>query len=86
VAELGLWDNEILMRWYAANDGSIRSKGTMYFVLHRHGLNMSGRWVGLGYDDEIMTGFASMAHSPEESLDTVAVLIHSDGEVTRAAE
>ena len=22
------------MGWYAANDGSIRSKGTMYFVLH----------------------------------------------------
>jgi hypothetical protein len=21
-------------RWYAANDGSIRSKATMYFVLH----------------------------------------------------
>jgi hypothetical protein len=25
--ELRLWDNEILMGWYAANDGSIRSKG-----------------------------------------------------------
>jgi hypothetical protein len=46
--ELRLWDNEVLMGWYAANDGSIRSKGTMYFVLHPHGLNMSGRWVGLG--------------------------------------
>lgn len=48
------------MGWYASNDGSIRSKGTMYFVMHPHGLNMSGRWVGLGYDDQIMTGFASM--------------------------
>jgi hypothetical protein len=38
-----LWDNEVLMDWYAANDGSIRPKGTMYFVLHPHGLNMS--WV-----------------------------------------
>jgi len=27
--ELRLWDNEILMGWYAANEGSIRSKGTM---------------------------------------------------------
>ena len=35
--ELRLWDNEVLMGWYAANDGSIRSKGTMYFVLHPHG-------------------------------------------------
>ena len=33
-----LWDNEVLLGWYAANDGSIRSKGTMYFVLHPHGL------------------------------------------------
>jgi hypothetical protein len=32
--ELRLWDNEILMGWYAAVDGSVRSKGTMYFVLH----------------------------------------------------
>ena len=84
--ELRLWDNEILMGWYAANDGSIRSKGTMYFVLHPHGLNMSGRWVGLGYDDQIMTGFASMAHSREESEEAMTRLIHSDGEVTRAAE
>jgi transcriptional regulator with XRE-family HTH domain len=84
--ELRLWDNEILMGWYASNDGSIRSKGTMYFVLHPHGLNMSGRWVGLGYDDQIMTGFASMARSHEESEETMARLVHSDGEVTRASK
>ena len=84
--ELRLWDNEILMGWYASNDGSIRSKGTMYFVLHPHGLNMPGRWVGLGYDDQIMTGFASMAHSREESEEAMARLIHSGGEVTRADE
>ena len=83
--ELRLWDNEILMGWYASNDGSIRSKGTMYFVVHPQGLNMSGRWVGLGYDDQIMTGFASMAHSREESEETMARLIHSGGVVARAA-
>lgn len=84
--ELRLWDNEVLMGWYAANDGSIRSKGTMYFVLHPHGLNMSGRWVGLGYDDQIMTGFASMAHSHEDSEEAMTRLIHSGGEVTRASK
>ena len=82
--ELRLWDNEILMGWYASNDGSIRSKGTMYFVVHPHGLNMSGRWVGLGYDDQIMTGFASMAHSREESEEAMTRLIHIDGEVAHA--
>jgi transcriptional regulator with XRE-family HTH domain len=84
--ELRLWDNEILMGWYASNDGSIRSKGTMYFVVHPHGLNMSGRWVGLGYDDQIMTGFASMAHSREEAEAAMTQLIHSGGEVARAAD
>ena len=47
------------MGWYAASDGSIRSKGTMYFVLHPHGMNMAGAlgrtWVGLGYDGRIMS-------------------------------
>jgi transcriptional regulator with XRE-family HTH domain len=84
--ELRLWDNEILMGWYASNDGSIRSKGTMYFVVHPHGLTMAGRWVGLGYDDQIMTGFASMAHSREESEQTMTQLIHSGGEVARATQ
>jgi hypothetical protein len=27
----------------------------MCFVLHPHGLNMSGRWVGLGFSGQIMT-------------------------------
>jgi transcriptional regulator with XRE-family HTH domain len=65
--ELRLWDNEIVMGWYAANDGSVRSKGTMYFVVHPHGVNMTGRWVGLSYDGEIMTGWGGMAHSEEEA-------------------
>lgn len=77
--ELRLWDNEILMGWYAANDGSIRSKGTMYFVLHPHGLNMSGRWVGIGYDGRIMSGWASMGQTKEESETTMASLIESEG-------
>jgi hypothetical protein len=54
--EMQLWDNEILLGWYAANDGSIRAKGTMYFALHPHGLHMSGGWVGSGYDGRIMSG------------------------------
>jgi hypothetical protein len=77
--ELRLWDNEILMGWYAANDGSIRSKGTMYFVLHPHGLNVSGRWVGLGYDGRVMTGWSSMGKTREESERTMTALIDSQG-------
>ena len=65
--ELRLWDNEILMGWYAANDESVRSKGTMYFVLHPHGLRMEGRWVGLSYDGKIVTGWGGMARSEDEA-------------------
>jgi transcriptional regulator with XRE-family HTH domain len=77
--ELRLWDNELLMGWYASTDGSIRSKGTMYFVLHPHGLNMVGRWVGLGFDDRIMTGWASMGQTREQSEGTMTSLIKSEG-------
>ncbi|SDO81011.1 helix-turn-helix transcriptional regulator [Lentzea jiangxiensis] len=65
--ELRLWDNEILMGWYAANDGSVRSKGTMYFVLHPHGVSMTGRWVGLSYDGKIMTGWGAMGRTEEDA-------------------
>ncbi|GAA5145794.1 hypothetical protein GCM10023321_04230 [Pseudonocardia eucalypti] len=63
--EFRLWDNEVLLGWYASDDASVRSKGTMYFVLHPHGIHMRGRWVGLGYDGKIMTGWGSMARDEE---------------------
>jgi transcriptional regulator with XRE-family HTH domain len=77
--ELRLWDNEILMGWYAANDGSVRSKGTMYYVMHPQGLSMTGRWVGLSYDGLIITGWASMAKSEDEARELVAKLKESGG-------
>jgi transcriptional regulator with XRE-family HTH domain len=72
--EFRLWDNEILMGWYAATDGSVRSKGTMYFVMHPHGINMTGRWVGLSYDGIIVTGWGSMARTEAEARDLVLKL------------
>jgi transcriptional regulator with XRE-family HTH domain len=65
--ELRLWDNEVLMGWYVANDGPVRSKGTMYFVLHPHGISLRGRWVGLSYDGKVMTGWGAAAHTEEEA-------------------
>jgi hypothetical protein len=76
--ELRLWDNEILMGWYAATEGSVRSKGTIYFALHPHGLQMAGRWVGLGYDDRIMTGWGSMAKT-REAAEAVIDRLNSHG-------
>jgi len=64
--ELRLWDNEVLMGWYIADEGAVRSKGTMYFVLHQHGIHMVGRWVGLSYDGPIVTGWGAIARTQEE--------------------
>lgn len=77
--EFRLWDNEILMGWYAAADGSVRSKGTMYFVLHPHGQRMSGRWVGLSYDGDIMTGWAAITREKNEAPETIHQLKESGG-------
>ncbi|GAA5000772.1 helix-turn-helix domain-containing protein [Actinopolymorpha pittospori] len=65
--ELRLWDNEILTGWYTAADGSVRSKGTVYIVLHAHGDSALGRWVGLSDDRQIMTGRVGLAKSEDDA-------------------
>jgi hypothetical protein len=55
--ELRLFDNEALMGWYVADEGAVRSGGTMYLALHQHGMRMVGRWVGLSYDGPVVTGW-----------------------------
>lgn len=65
--QMRLWDNEVLMGWYVATDGAVRSKGTLFFIVHPHGISMTGRWVGLSYDGPIVTGFGSMARSEDEA-------------------
>lgn len=75
--QLRLWDNELLMGWYAADDGAVRSKGTMYFVIHAHGMHLLGRWVGLSYDGKIVTGWAAngegarQGHEPDRDAQGV---------------
>ncbi|HEY0699462.1 MAG TPA: helix-turn-helix transcriptional regulator [Micromonospora sp.] len=77
--ELRLWDNEILMGWYAADDGSVRSKGTMYFVLHPHGQQMKGRWVGLSYDGRIVSGWGAMGRTDEAARSAMQELRQEEG-------
>jgi transcriptional regulator with XRE-family HTH domain len=81
--ELRLWDNEILMGWYAASDGSVRSKGTMYFVMHPHGIHATGRWVGLSYDGNIVTGWSSMARTEADARELVGELKEQDAPSSR---
>lgn len=76
--ELRLWDNELLMGWYASTDGGVRSKGTMYFVLHPHGQQMAGRWVGLSYDGKIVTGYGAMARDEQGATDAITELRERD--------
>lgn len=77
--ELRLWDNEILMGWYAATDGSVRSKGTMYFVLHPHGQKMYGRWVGISYDGKVITGWGGMARESDTATEVIRELEERGG-------
>ena len=63
--KLELHDNQLLMGWYVATEAAVRSKGTMFFVVHPHGLRLDGRWVGSSFDGLIVTGWAAMAHSEE---------------------
>ena len=65
--ELHLWDGQVLMGYYAAADGNVRSKGTMYLVLHAHGEHAHGRWVGLSYDGPVVSGYATLARSQEQA-------------------
>jgi transcriptional regulator with XRE-family HTH domain len=79
--ELRLWDNEILMGWYASTEGAIRDKGTMYFILHPHGLTMAGRWVGLSNDGKVITGWGSMAKEHDGAEAVIARLNQEHGGV-----
>lgn len=73
--QLRLWDNEILMGWYAADDAAIRSKGTLYLVIHAHGQRMQGRWVGLSYDGLVQTGAAAIARTTDDATQLLQELV-----------
>lgn len=76
--ELRLWDNELLMGWYAAEDGSVRSKGTLYLTLHPAGQRMTGRWVGLSWDGDCVTGLGVMARTEDDARASIADLISEE--------
>lgn len=82
--ELRLWDNEVLMGWYAATDGSVRSKGTMYFALHPHGQRMSGRWVGMSYDGKVVTGWGAMARDADAASAAISDLKNQETGIARS--
>jgi transcriptional regulator with XRE-family HTH domain len=78
LGELRLWDNEALIGWYRSTDAAVRSKGALYLALHPHGTYAWGRWVGMSYDGEVITGWGGMARSEEEAHKVVQDLINSE--------
>ena len=76
--QLPLWDNEILMGWYAADDHAVRSKGTLYLVIHPHGHQMRGRWVGLSYDGPIVSGWSAFARTEQEAQTLLQALTEGE--------
>ncbi|MGW5520028.1 helix-turn-helix domain-containing protein [Nocardia africana] len=59
--EMKLYDSEAFMGWYVAADGSVRSKGTLYFELHPHGQMMRGGWFGQSYVSPVVHGWCAVA-------------------------
>jgi hypothetical protein len=70
------------MGWYAASDGSVRSKGTIYLSCTpphpRH--RPMGR---LSYDGNIVTGWSSMARTEDEARELVGELKEQDASGSR---
>jgi transcriptional regulator with XRE-family HTH domain len=73
--ELRLWDNEALIGWYRSTDAAVRSKGALYLALRPHGTCAWGRWVGMSYDGEVITGWGAMARTHDEAHCCVQDLI-----------
>lgn len=69
--ELRLWDNRVLMGWYAADDGAVNSKGTVYFVLHNHGVFGTGIWAGCSHDGDLLSGWGAMARTEAEARELI---------------
>jgi len=72
--ELRLWDNQALIGWYRAADGAVQSKGSMYFALQRHGTAADGRWVGLSYDGQVVTGHAALCREQDDVLPAIEAM------------
>jgi transcriptional regulator with XRE-family HTH domain len=77
--ELRIFDNEALIGWYAADEGAVRSKGSLYYALHPHGLTAKGRWVGLSFDGPAVTGLATLARTEDEAQTLMEELRTTEG-------
>ncbi|MGI8815955.1 MAG: hypothetical protein ACR2G2_11955 [Pseudonocardia sp.] len=56
----------------------MRSQGTLYCILHQHGISATGRWVGLSYDGPIISGWSAMARTEDEVVALMDKLRNED--------
>lgn len=69
--EMRLWDNRVLMGWYAANDGGVSSKGSLYFGLQTHGEDARGIWTGTSRDGDLLSGWGALGRSEDQVVQLV---------------
>jgi transcriptional regulator with XRE-family HTH domain len=74
---LRLVDGEVLMGHYSSIDPPVRSKGTVFLVLHPQGRVMAGRWIGLSHDGYFVEGWGALAREEPEVWGTITDLIHN---------
>lgn len=79
--ELRLWDNRVLIGWYAANDGGVASKGSLYFGLGAHGDSALGMWTGMSRDGDLLSGWGALGKFEDQ-----VVKIVRDLKVTRGVK
>jgi transcriptional regulator with XRE-family HTH domain len=77
--ELRLWDNRLLIGWYAANDGGVASKGSLYFGLHTHGDSARGIWTGTSHDGDLLSGWGALSTSEDQAVTLVHELRDTRG-------
>jgi len=73
--ELRLWDNQVLMGWYIADEAGVRSMGTLFMRLHTHGQHMIGRWVGQSHDGPMLTGYGVIARDEQLAAEQLRHLV-----------
>lgn len=71
--------SEAFMGWYVAADGSVRSKGTLYFELHPHGQMMRGMWAGQSYVGPVVHGWCAVARERATSEALIRDMARTQG-------
>lgn len=63
IAECRVFDNQHILGTYIAREPNVRSKGSMYLLIHRSGKYIDGQWIGCNYDHEWARGLVVFART-----------------------